>query len=58
MWKSICRRHDGIYNANVTAYNKRIVMFPSSIVANMLGMKRCDLFEAEEYKRNDVEMKF
>ncbi|MCM1496139.1 MAG: LemA family protein [Bacteroides sp.] len=47
-----------LYNANATDYNTRIVMFPASIVANMLGMKSRTLFQAEEYKRSDVEMKF
>lgn len=47
-----------LYNANVTAFNTKIVMFPASIVANALGMTKRDLFEAEDYKRKDVEMKF
>lgn len=47
-----------LYNANVTAYNTKIVMFPTSIVAGMIGASRRELFQAEEYKRNDVEMKF
>lgn len=47
-----------LYNSNVTAFNTRIIMFPASIVANALGMTKRDLFEAEDYKRNDVEMKF
>lgn len=47
-----------LYNANATAFNTKIVMFPTSIVAGMIGAKKRDLFEAESYKRNDVEMKF
>lgn len=47
-----------LYNANVTAFNTKIIMFPASIVANNLGLTKRDLFEAEDYKRNDVEMKF
>lgn len=47
-----------LYNANVTAYNTKIVMFPAVLVANMLGMKNKPLFEAEEHKKQDVEMKF
>lgn len=47
-----------LYNANATAYNTKIVMFPASIVANMIGAVKRDLFEAEDYKKNDVEMKF
>lgn len=47
-----------LYNANATAYNTKLVMFPSSIVAGMIGAQKRDLFEAEEEKRKDVEMKF
>lgn len=47
-----------LYNANVTAFNTKIVMFPASIVANAMGQKSRELFEAEEHKRQDVEMKF
>lgn len=47
-----------LYNANATAYNTKIVMFPASIVAGMIGAAKRDLFQAEDYKRNDVEMKF
>lgn len=47
-----------LYNSNATAYNTKIVMFPASIVAGMIGAEKRDLFQAEEYKRNDVEMKF
>lgn len=45
-----------LYNANVTSYNTKIVMFPASIVAGMCGMQKKDLFQAEDYKRKDVEM--
>lgn len=47
-----------LYNANVTSFNTKIVMFPASVVANQLGLTKRDLFEAEDYKRSDVEMKF
>ena len=47
-----------LYNANATAYNTKIVMFPASIVAEAMGAQQRDLFEAEDYKRQDVEMKF
>lgn len=47
-----------LYNANVTAFNTKLVMFPSSIVANAMGQKSRELFQAEEHKRQDVEMKF
>lgn len=47
-----------LYNANVTAYNTKIAMFPSSIVAGMCAMTKKELFEAESYKRQDVKMEF
>ena len=47
-----------LYNAYATDYNTKIVMFPASIVAGIIGAKKRDLFEAEDYKKNDVEMKF
>lgn len=47
-----------LYNANATAYNTKIMMFPASVVAGIIGAGKRDLFAAEEYKRKDVEMKF
>lgn len=47
-----------LYNSNATAYNTKLVMFPSSVVAGMIGATKKELFEAEEAKRNDVEMNF
>lgn len=47
-----------LYNANVNAYNTKIVMFPASIVAGAIGAVSKELFVAEAHKRNDVEMKF
>lgn len=47
-----------VYNSNVTAYNSKIVMFPSSIVAGAMGATELEFFEAEAIKRNDVKMDF
>jgi LemA protein len=47
-----------LYNANVTQINTIIVTFPQSIVANAIKMEKKAYFEAEEKKRQDVEMKF
>lgn len=47
-----------LYNSNVTAYNTKIAMFPTSIVAALIGAKSKDLFEAETHKRNDVDISF
>lgn len=46
------------YNANVTAYNNRVVTIPSSVVAGMNGYVKKDYFEAEETKKQDVKMTF
>lgn len=47
-----------LYNANVTAYNTKIVTFPNSIVASMIGAIEKEYFEAEDSKRADVSMTF
>lgn len=44
------------YNANVSAYNQMLVVFPSSAVAGMRHLTRRDFFEAESAKRADVKM--
>lgn len=43
-----------LYNANVSAYNQKVVVFPQSIVAGMINATKKDFFEAEEAKRVDV----
>ena len=45
-----------LYNANVTAYNTAIVMFPASLLAS--GRTAKEFFEAESIKRQDVAMNF
>ncbi len=45
-----------LYNANVNSYNTALVVFPSSLFAG--GRKPRELFEAEEYKREDVKIEF
>lgn len=47
-----------MYNANVTSYNTKLVTFPSSVVAGMMGAAKAELFVAEDIKRNDVSMNF
>lgn len=47
-----------LYNSNVNAYNKKLVVFPGSIVANKMGAVKRELFEAEDIKRQDVKMQF
>lgn len=47
-----------LYNANISAFNQSIVVFPSSIVANNKGYTKRPMYEVEETKRQDVSLKF
>lgn len=47
-----------VYNSNVSIYNQKLVVFPSSIIANMKNFQKRDFFEAEAAKRNDVDFNF
>ncbi len=47
-----------VYNANVSYYNQKVQLFPSNIIAGMFHFTTREFFEAEEFKRQDVEMKF
>ncbi len=47
-----------LYNSNVSTINSRIVTFPTSIVAGAINMSKKDFFEAQESKREDVEISF
>ena len=47
-----------IYNLEVTEYNNKIDVVPSNIVANLFGFKHVQLFEIEEYKKENINMKF
>ena len=42
------------YNANVSALNQKLVSFPTSVFAKMMGMCARDFFEAESYKKENV----
>ena len=46
------------YNDNVMVYKNKIEMFPSNIVAGIFGFKQEPFFEASEYERKNVEVKF
>ena len=43
-----------IYNSDVTAYNTKISVVPSNIIAGIFGFEAASLFEIEEYKRENV----
>ena len=46
-----------IYNAEVTTYNDKITLVPSNIVAKMFGFQEEKLFEIEDYKRENINIK-
>ena len=47
-----------VYNSNVSIYNQKVVVFPSSIIANMKKFVKRSFFEAEAAKREDVKFDF
>jgi LemA protein len=47
-----------VYNANVSLYNQKIVVFPNSVIANFQHYTKKDFFEVEQNKRKDVEFNF
>lgn len=46
------------YNSNVMDYNTKIKVFPSVIIAGMLGFKPAEFFEAEEGEKKPVKVSF
>ncbi len=47
-----------VYNSNVSYYNQKVVVFPSSLIASWKKFEKRDFFEAEEVKRQDVKFDF
>ncbi len=48
-----------IYNSNVSTFNQKRNVWPSSIIANRIGFKEdLDFFEAEEEKKKDIKFDF
>lgn len=45
-----------IYNGDVTLYNTAITTFPGNIFAKIFGFKTEDLFEIEEYKKENIKV--
>lgn len=43
-----------IYNMEVTNYNNKTETVPLNIVAKLFGFKKAELFQIEEYKRENV----
>ena len=46
-----------LYNGDVTLYNTKITTFPGNIVASIMNAKEESLFEIEEYKRKNINVK-
>lgn len=46
------------YNANVSAYNQKLVTFPTSMVASMIGCRPEVFFEATTAQKQDVKISF
>lgn len=44
------------YNGSVRIYNNKIEMFPSNIIAKMLGFKQTNMFEASAEEKNNVKV--
>jgi LemA protein len=46
------------YNGNVRDFNTKVQVFPSNLVAGVLGFKKYEFFEAAAAERKNVEVKF
>jgi LemA protein len=46
------------YNDTVRTFNRRIRMFPSNIIAGMMGLEQRDYFEIEESARSAPQVDF
>lgn len=46
------------YNSNVLDFNTKVQVFPSNIIANILGFKLAEFFAATEEERKKIEVKF
>ena len=46
-----------IYNNEVTKYNNKISVVPSNVIAKIFGFEEAKLFEIEEYKRENINIK-
>ena len=46
-----------LYNGDVTLYNTKITTFPGNVIASTMGAKEIELFEIEEYKKENISVK-
>ncbi len=56
-YENMVRQSRLIYNDSVTKLNRAIRMFPTSLIASMLGFSRRDYLAAEDSKRDMPSMK-
>ena len=47
-----------LYNGDVTLYNTTIETFPNSVFAKIFSCKKEELFEIEDYKKENINVKF
>ena len=46
------------YNSNVLDFNSKVQMFPTNLIANSMGFKAFEFFQAEEEDKKSVKVKF
>ena len=46
-----------IYNLEVTNYNTKLDVVPSNLIASLFGFEHAQLFEIEDYKRENINIK-
>ena len=46
------------YNGNVRDFNIKIEVFPNNLIANSLGFKKYEFFQAEQMEKGNVQIKF
>lgn len=47
-----------VYNASVSSYNQKVQLFPSNVVSKIFKFTSVEFFETEDFKRQDVDIKF
>lgn len=46
------------YNSNVLDFNSKVQMFPTNLIANTMGFKAFEFFQAEEEAKKSIKVKF
>lgn len=47
-----------VYNSNVSSYNQKVQVFPSNVIAKLFKFTSREFFETEDFKHQDMEMRF